>query len=101
MPDFLTAPRGDLIRLIYDLIDENNALKSQIAELRAQIKKQGHSDTGKQVPDFVKPNVKKKRLKKEREKKGRKEALTLQGRKTNPLKRFFTHMIRVLAAVKY
>lgn len=58
--DFLTAPRGELLKLIYELIDENKALRIQIAELKA------HKDTGdpqnqKQLPAFVKASVKKKR----------------------------------------
>lgn len=68
MSDFLTAPRGDLIRLIYDLIDENSALKTQIAELKALVKKQGPSDIEGQTSSFIKPNVKKKKRKNIRKK---------------------------------
>lgn len=85
MPDFLTVPRGDLIRLIYDLIDENNALKSQIAELRAQVKKQGPSDTGKQIPVFVKPNVRKKKVRMER----KKRVVNFARKKDKPTRKIF------------
>lgn len=65
MPDFLTAPRGDLIRLVYDLIDENNALKAQNAELQVKIEKflKEKDDKKKIPPSFVKPNVKRKKKK--------------------------------------
>lgn len=62
--DFLTAPRAELIRLIYDLIDENKALKIQIVELRARVDKQRPKEQEKQIPPFVKPNIKTKDKKK-------------------------------------
>lgn len=62
--DFLSAPRSELIRLIYDLIDENRALRSQIVELKARLEKQGPKEQEKQSPVFVKPNIKTKRKKK-------------------------------------
>lgn len=60
--DFLSAPRSELIHLVYDLIDENRALKSQIAELKSRLEKQGPKDKGA-LPSFVKPNSKHKRKK--------------------------------------
>lgn len=60
MSDLLNAPRAELLKLIYDLIDENQSLKSQIAELRAQLSEK--LPPGKPpLPSFVKPNRKKKR----------------------------------------
>jgi len=50
--EFLTAPREDLIRLIYDLIEENKFLKTQIAELKAD-KETPKQDEKKQPPFFV------------------------------------------------
>jgi transposase len=60
MGDFLTAPRGELISLIYELIEENKALRSQIVELQAGKKEPAQE---KQAPSFVKANVKRKRKK--------------------------------------
>lgn len=67
--DFLTAPRSELIRLIYDLIDENKALKTQLMELKARVEKQGPKEQEKQPPVFVKPNVKTKQKKKRKNRK--------------------------------
>lgn len=64
--EFLTAPRGDLIRLIYDLIEENKFLKAQIAELKAE-KGTPKQDEKKQPPPFIKANVKKKSKKKRKD----------------------------------
>ena len=57
--DFLSAPREELIRLVYDLVDQNKALKAQIAELKGRM---GNplSKEKNSVPSFVKPSVKKK-----------------------------------------
>lgn len=85
MSDFLTAPRGDLIRLIYDLIDENSALKTQIAELKALVKKQGPSDIEGQTSSFIKPNVKKKKRKNIR----KKRLVNFARKKEEPTKKVF------------
>jgi len=55
--DLLSAPRGELLRLIYELIEENEALKAQIAELRSRLKDQKLEKSA--LPSFVKPKVKK------------------------------------------
>lgn len=60
--DFLTAPRGELIKLIYELIEENKALRSQIAEIKAQ-KESATKQQGEKIPAFAKVNAKKKRKK--------------------------------------
>jgi transposase len=74
MGDFLTAPRGELLKLVYELIDENEFLKIRITELREENQKlrENLQDKGKPSrPSFVKPNVKKKKkdlsLRKKRE----------------------------------
>lgn len=68
--DFLTAPRGDLIRLIYDLIDQNNLLKAQLAEVKARLgqKETSKEKSGNDLPSFVKPNVRKRKKKTVRKK---------------------------------
>ena len=60
MGDFLTAPRGELISLIYELIEENKALRSQIVELQTGKKESAQE---KKPPPFVKANTKRKRKK--------------------------------------
>lgn len=62
MSDLLSAPRGELLKPIYELIEENQALKTQNAELQAKINRLLESkDRKKTPPSFVKPNVKKKK----------------------------------------
>src|SRR3990170_8106314 len=63
MSDLLTAPRGELLKLVYELIEENQALKAQNAELRAKIDKLSKGQKDKNSPSFVKPSVKKKKKK--------------------------------------
>lgn len=53
--DLTTAPRSELVRLIYALRDENASLKTQLAELRARMDHQG--PPGKTPPSWVKPNT--------------------------------------------
>lgn len=65
--DLLFAPRGELLRLVYELLDENQALKTQIAELRARLSEKDDDKGRKTLPSFVKLN-KKKRISKERQK---------------------------------
>jgi transposase len=70
MSDLLSAPRGELLKLVYDLIEENQTLKVRISELQDQsfklqeenrqlreiLKVKGKPDR----PSFIKPSVKKK-----------------------------------------
>lgn len=64
MSDLLTAPRGELLKLVYELIEANQALKVQVIELREENQKLKESFKDKEgkgkVPLFVKPSVKKK-----------------------------------------
>lgn len=64
--DLSTAPRGELIRLIYKLIDENQILKESIIDLKEQMN-QKDDKGGKSIPEFVKANVKKKKAKERRQ----------------------------------
>lgn len=57
MSDLLTASRAELVKLIYDLIDENQSLKSQIAELQEKLLEKNPPGKTKGLPDFVKPNT--------------------------------------------
>lgn len=78
MSDISTSPRGDLIILIYDLIEQNNGLKDQVSKLTVQVaqlrkqnkalKNQGNIKK-KDPPSFVKPNVRKRKSKKTKRKK--------------------------------
>ncbi len=61
MSDLLSAPRGELLKLIYNLIEENQALKAQIAELQKRLGEK-NPPAKSNVPLFVKPNKKKKRI---------------------------------------
>ena len=61
--DLLSAPRGELLRLVYELIDENQSLKTQIAELRSRLSEKGDDGGKKTPPSFVKPNRKPKEIK--------------------------------------
>ena len=59
--DLSTAPRGELVRLVYELQDKIALLEAQNAELRAQITDQGPKR--QPPPSFVKPNTKIKKQK--------------------------------------
>ena len=74
MPDILSAPRGDLIKLIYDLVEQNNGLRiqirsltSEIAKLKKELKKQENT-SDKKPPSFVKENIRRKKKKTKRKK---------------------------------
>lgn len=67
MSDLLTAPRGELLKLIYELIEKNQALKIRITELEEKLKEKEETKKPK-VPLIVKPSVKKTRKKKARAK---------------------------------
>lgn len=65
MSDLATASKAELIGLIYELIDKVNVLEAENAHLREQLHSKGQDkdNSSKQVPEFVKANVKRKRLK--------------------------------------
>lgn len=58
--ELITAPKSELIRIIYEQQDQIKALEAQIAELRSRLKDQGPQDKEK-LPSWVKPNVLKKK----------------------------------------
>lgn len=64
--DLVTAPRSELIRIIYEQQDKIAALEAQIVELRSRLTNQGPKDKTN-LPSWVKPNVKTK-SKKEKKK---------------------------------
>lgn len=66
MSDLLIAPRAELVKLIYDLIDENQSLKSQIAELQEKLLEKNPPGKTKGLPYFVKPNTSSRSHKKRR-----------------------------------
>lgn len=61
MSDLLKAPRAELLKLIYDLVDENQSLKAQIAELKAKLSEKSPPGEKSSLPSFVKPNRNKKK----------------------------------------
>lgn len=65
MPDLLIAPRGELLKLIYELIETNQALKTRITELESALHEKGGTSGKSPLPLFIKPN-KKKRKKEDR-----------------------------------
>lgn len=91
MTDLLSAPRGDLLRLIYDLVEQNNGLKDQVkrltaevVKLRKQLEKQGSSKGGN-LPPFIKPNVKRKKKRSVR----KKRAVNFARKRSKPDKHIF------------
>lgn len=63
--DLLTAPRGELIRIIHAQNDKIEALETQLAEIRSRLERQG-SKPQDIPPAFVKANVKHKKRTEER-----------------------------------
>jgi len=63
MSDLLSAPRGELLKLIYELIEENQVLKARIVELEEKLKTKGESKDKPNTPLFIKASVKKKKPK--------------------------------------
>lgn len=56
----MTAPRGELLKLIYELIEKNQTLRTRIAELEEKLKQNQETKKPK-TPLFVKPSVKRKK----------------------------------------
>ena len=61
MFDLLSAPRRELLKLVYELIEENQTLKIRLAELQEKLKIKDEGGGKPSVPAFVKSSVKKKR----------------------------------------
>ncbi len=68
MSNLLTAPRGELIKLIYELTERVEFLESELARVRSQKDKLGKDNPQTKIPLFVKPNKqhKKKTIRKKR-----------------------------------
>ena len=58
--DLLSAPRSELIRIIYEQQDRITALETQIAEIKARLNNQDPKQQNK-PPSWVKPNIKNKK----------------------------------------
>lgn len=65
--DLTSAPRGELIRKIYELQDKVESLEAQLAEIRARLSNQGPKPQDV-PPDFIKANVKHKKRQEARQK---------------------------------
>ena len=61
MSDLLKASRAELLKLIYNLVDENQSLKTQIAELKTKLSEKLPPGEKPPLPFFVKPNSNKKK----------------------------------------
>lgn len=60
--DLNTAPRAELVALVYELTDRVFLLEGEIARLKELLHQKGTGDgPAKNLPDFIKANVKKKR----------------------------------------
>lgn len=70
--DINSAPREELVRLVYEMADKIELLQEEIARLKEKLHEKG-SGPSSSIPLFVKANVKKKKLK---ERKIRDEAFT-------------------------
>ncbi len=59
--DVNSAPRSELVRLVYEMADKIAILEGEIARLREQLHQKGKDDTSSKLPLFVKANKKSKR----------------------------------------
>lgn len=69
MSDLLTAPRGELITLIYELTEKIEILENELAGVKAEKNQKDNDSPSKKVPLFVKANKKpkKKTIRKKRD----------------------------------
>lgn len=66
--DINSAPRGELVRLIYEMADKIQLLEGEVARLKEQLHQKGQGKgPASSLPSFVKPNTKKKKLKKRKQ----------------------------------
>lgn len=61
MSDLLTAPRGELIKLIYELTERIEILEAELARVKAEMHGKGKDNQESKTPSFVKPNRKQKK----------------------------------------
>lgn len=61
--DINSAPRGELVKLIYEMADKIQFLEGEVARLKEQLHQKGQrNNPSSSIPSFVKPNTKKKKL---------------------------------------
>lgn len=66
--DINSAPRSELVRLVYEMADRIHLLEGEIARLKEQLHEKGKGDGSSTLPSFVKANKKKKTKKAVRKK---------------------------------
>lgn len=59
--DINSAPRSELVRLVYEMADRIQLLEGEIARLKEQLHEKGKGNGFSQLPPFVKANKKKKK----------------------------------------
>ena len=59
--DVNSAPRSELVRLVYEMADRIHILEGEIARLKEQLHEKGKGDGSSQLPSFVKANKKKRK----------------------------------------
>lgn len=66
--DINSAPRSELVKLIYEMADKVHLLEGEVARLKEQLKQKGDGNgPSTSLPSFVKPNTKKKKLTKRKQ----------------------------------
>lgn len=61
MSDLLTAPRGELIKLIYELTERIELLESELARVKAEKSQKDNNTPQTKIPSWVKSNKKQKK----------------------------------------
>jgi hypothetical protein len=85
--DVNSAPRGELVRLIYEMADKINLLEGEIARLKEQLHEKGKGEGGSSnIPSFVK------------QKNASFGQLPIPAKKKYPQKQYFIRRIYVLTA---
>lgn len=84
MSDLLTAPRGELIALIYELTEKIEILENELARVKADLHGKGKDKQSNVLSSFIKPN---KKLKKKTIRKRRNEAYVRK--KETPTEKIF------------
>jgi Transposase IS66 family. len=82
--DINSAPRSELVRLIYEMADKIALLEGEVARLKEQLAQKGEGKNSSSSPAFVKPNKKKKKA---TERKKREKAYTRK--KESPTEKIF------------
>lgn len=61
MSDLLTAPRGELIKLIYELTERIEILENELARAKAELHRKDKDTSQTKTPFYLKPNKKQKK----------------------------------------